>query len=247
MSYSDYQKSVSQELISIKDRVRNFIGNLYWGDDGRYKENILRDIVKSKLPAFADCATGFVVGEHDQVSKQIDIIVYRNDIPLLFSKGDFVIVPEYAVLGIIEVKTKLTSSKVEDTLKNAHYNGMIINRNIFNGIFSYEDYSDNVSINRENILSQSLKNFSGKVNNIVLGKDMFLKYWEDGQPVTNKPERNKYRLYKIDDLAFGYFISNLIEDCYNIVKGEAVPETLRHFLYPIENTKEAYVAETLYV
>lgn len=35
--YQAYQKSISEELISIKDRVRYFIDNHHWAEDGRYK------------------------------------------------------------------------------------------------------------------------------------------------------------------------------------------------------------------
>ena len=31
--YNSYQKSISFELISIKDRVRDFIGRRHWGEE----------------------------------------------------------------------------------------------------------------------------------------------------------------------------------------------------------------------
>lgn len=45
-NYVEYQKSISNELLSIKDRVRNFIDDHHWGEDGRYKEIILSHIVR---------------------------------------------------------------------------------------------------------------------------------------------------------------------------------------------------------
>ena len=88
------------------------------------------DIGEKKLPKFASCGTGFVVGINEQISTQIDIIIYQNELPLLFKKGDFVIVPQEAVLGIIEVKTKRDSSKIEATVKKAHDNGKLIDHYI---------------------------------------------------------------------------------------------------------------------
>lgn len=38
--YVAYRKSISNELIDIKDRVRDFIDDVHWGEDGRYKEII---------------------------------------------------------------------------------------------------------------------------------------------------------------------------------------------------------------
>lgn len=243
--YNSFQKSISNELISIKNRVRNFIGNRHWGEDGRYKEIILRDIIVEKLPSFASCGTGFIVGEYHQISTQIDIIVYRNDIPLLFKKGDFIIAPQEAVLGIIEVKTKLYYGNIEETIRKSHENGKLVNQEIFNGIFSYNNYDERQDgrLHLENKIKEVLSNYAGKVNYISFGKDYFLKYWKDGEP-NNLPD-NKYNLYRIEDLAFGYFISNLIEDSYTTVQNKSLPETLKAVFYPIEKTKEAYLADTL--
>lgn len=242
-NYNEYQESISNELISIKDRVRNFIDDANWGEDGRYKEIILRDIIVNKLPGFASCGTGFVIGADNQISTQIDIIIYRNDIPLLFKKNDFVIVPQDAVLGIIEVKTCLRSDKIKETIKKAHNNGQIIHHNIFNGIFSYDNYNNNVSFELNDDIKKLFREYAGNVNHVCFGKDYFLKYWEDGQP--NGEQNNKYRLYMINDKAFGYFISNLIEDCYIFTQNKPIPYTLKRVFYPIEGTKEAHTECTL--
>ena len=82
-----------------------------------------------------------------------------------------------------------------------------------------------------------MNNF-GNVNHLALGENYFIKYWEDGSP--NDEPRNKYRLYKIEGLAFGYFISNLIEDIHLVHCGESIPENLRNVFYPITETKEPH-------
>lgn len=233
-NYTKYQKSISDELIATKDRVRNFIDAAHWAEDGRYKEIILKDILATKLPAFASIGTGFVMGDH--LSSQIDIIIYRSDIPVLFQKADFVIVSKEAVLGIIEVKTKIDDSIIDNTFKKAHDNGQIIGRHIFNGIFSYDaGYSMNVL---HTPINRVCKQYPGYVNNVSFGKDYFMKYWQDGSP---RGERgDKYSIYKIENLSFGYFISNLIEDIYNQYQHARLPDALLRVMYPIENTKEAH-------
>lgn len=243
--YNSYQKSISNELKSLQNRVRNFIGDHHWGEDGRYKEIILRDIIAEKLPNFASCGTGFIVGKEYKISTQIDILVYRNDIPLLFKKGDFIIVPQEAVLGIVEVKSRLDSGKIEETVRKAHENGKLVKQNIFNGIFSYDNYDvlPDGQLHLANTLERVLRSYAGKVNYISFGKDYFLKYWKDGEPYNQ--QGNKYRLYKIVDLAFGYFISNLIEDIYIVAQDKSIPETLKKVFYPIEGTKEVDGVETL--
>lgn len=239
-NYIAYQKSISEQLIAAKDRVRNFIDDAHWAEDGRYKEIVLKELLAEKLPSNVSLGTGFAMG--DRLSKQIDIIVYRSDIPLLFQKADFVIVPECAVLGIIEVKTKLDSSNIEEAFQKSHENGSLIHHYVFNGIFSYDN-----GFPLESRLVPQIENicrrYHGQVNNISFGQDFFVKYWPEGMPC-EEPNR-KYHFYEINKLSFGYFISNLVEDVYIQIHGNAIPESVRRMLYPIENTKEAYVKYTI--
>lgn len=237
-NYMDYQTSIARELTSAKDRVRNFIDNNHWGEDGRYKEEILKEVLADKLPSYASVGTGFVACDNNRASSQIDIIVYDNNIPLLFKKGDFVIVAKEAVLAIVEVKTDV-SRCLRGAMCKAHDNGELIGRRIFNGIFSY-DYGTNLT--NKNTVSHTLKealvNNFGNANYLALGENYFIKYWEDGSP--NDEPRNKYRLYEIRNLTFGYFISNLIEDIHLVHCGESIPEILRNVFYPITETKEPH-------
>ena len=230
------------ELLSTKDRVRNFIDDRHWGEDGRYKEIILKDCIHSKLPDNVKIGTGFVVGDHNAMSTQIDIIIYRAEIPTLFQKDDFVIVPQEAVLGIIEVKTKLDSSNITEAFRKSHENGRIIGSHVFNGIFSFEG-----GFQLENNLALSIRGnceqYAGYINNVSFNKNYFMKYWMDGQP--NHEQGCKYKIYKIDELSFGYFISNLIEDIYLQTQQRRLPDGLKRMFYPIENTKEAYTQYTI--
>ena len=125
----EFYKSIGSELSVIKYRVRNLIGAANWGDEGRYKEAILRNCISRFLPNQYSLGTGFVLvkdTEKEQVTSQIDIIVYDNSYPVLFKEGDFVIVLPHSVRGIIEVKTNGDSSKFAKSIKNA------IRRDVFN-------------------------------------------------------------------------------------------------------------------
>ena len=234
--YVAYRKSISNELIDIKDRVRNFIGGDHPPEEGRYKEIILSECLQNHLPANVRVGTGFIFNRYNQKSHQIDIIVYRNNYPLLFQTGNFIIAPEEAVLAIIEVKTTLDWNNLVKTIEHATENGSVVMHPIFNGIFSY-DYGFGEDIRRSRCLESSLKNSHGGVNYLCLGPNYFTMYWnayKDGR------ERDQYRIYRIEKLAFGYFIGNLIEDVYNNTVSKQLPKTLANVLYPIEGTKEAY-------
>ena len=244
-NYNNYQKSISRELLSIKDRIRDFVR--HWPEDGRYKEEILKDIILEKLPGFAKCGTGFVINNNNEASSQIDIIIYNSDIPLLFKKGDFIIAPSDGVLGIIEVKSNIRKQNLQEIIRKAHENGEIIGNSIFNGIFAYNCDFD-VKMNEQNegifnALESVFKRYNGRVNNITFSEDFFVKYWHSGYPCNEKYE--KYRLYELRGLAFGYFVSNLIEDVYMQSNKGDIPEVLKRAFYPIEGTKEYYQIHTI--
>ena len=109
--YKHYRESISNELISIKDRVRDFV--THFPEDGRYKEIILKNVLLKHLPKTVSIGTGFVMCENHRPTSQIDIIIYDNRIPPLFQVDDFVIVVKESVLGIIEVKSKLCKGKFD--------------------------------------------------------------------------------------------------------------------------------------
>ena len=240
----EFQKSITKELDTIKNRVRNLIGSSHWGEEGRYKEAILRNVIKRFLPSNLSIGTGFVIKKNNgntQISNQIDIIIYENTVPVLFSEGDFVITTYKNVKGIIEVKTKIKNNQLQEIIQKAETNGKLIRNNIFNGIFSYE-YEDN--INSEN-MDQVIKRAKGYVNHISLGPDVFIRFWKKENrfrlhPPVKNCQNDFYNIYKLEGLSFSYFISNLLElTCSSSL------DDRWWFLHPIVGTKEIYRVRTI--
>ena len=235
MSTQDYQKSISTELKSIQNRVRDLIGNANWGDEGRYKEAALRFVIRRMLPLNISIGTGFIITP-EQVSSQIDIILWDNSFPIAFKDGDFVIVPPICVRGIIEVKTRLSSGNIAISFEKASENGKFLDQDTFNGIFAYESdlvIDRNISNKLHSVLECSI----GNVNHLSLGENIFVKFWDKKYVFSSdsSPVVNEYSVYKIPGLSFPYFLSNLISDISK-EKGD----TLSWFLYPIEEGKESY-------
>ncbi|MEE3349415.1 MAG: DUF6602 domain-containing protein [Candidatus Gastranaerophilaceae bacterium] len=253
--YKHYRKSISNELISIKDRVRDFVN--HFPEDGRYKEIILKNVLIKHLPKTVSIGTGFVMCDNHKSTSQIDIIIYDNRIPPLFQIDDFVIVVKESVLGIIEVKSKLYKRKFKEINKKAHKNGQLIVgeddlKLLFNGIFAYETDLDSNDSSLPNSIISSLNEHHGQVRHICFGKDIFMRYWYS-DPQRNFSQNEHCGFYKLEDLSFGYFISNLLESIlinvnqngcyvYNCVQHTDV---FYQYLYPlIENGgKEDYSIE----
>ena len=238
-NYLEYQKSISEELISIKDRLRYFIDDHHWPEDGRYKEIIVTDILRKQLPKSVSVGTGFVVGSSG-ISTQVDIIIYRNDFPTMFQQSDFVILAAEAVLGVIEVKSRIANTtQLVQAINKLTAVSEILGKSAFSGIFSFDGFDGMLNRGINTQLNSTLIRSSGKVNHLCVGKDYFIKYW----PTLSLSQANAaahYSFYKIDNLSFGYFISNLVEEVYIATMGTNLPRTLLDMFYPIENTKEAH-------
>ncbi len=247
----DYHRSVGSELQAIKDRVRNLIGDAHWGEEGRYKEAILKNSISRFLPADISIGTGFVaIKENERVrtTKQIDLILYNNSYPILFREGDFVILTPDPVMGIIEVKTKIKKAgenSLERILIKSYENAKRILKSrqnppisqhfhFFNGIFSYDSevgyraalnaYRRHLPYNDDDLVHEKHEKSDYIVNNICLNQNIFMRVTYHG-----------FAAYKLQKLAPSYFISNLLSYLKNRELGDqrlwfALPDKAPHEL-----------------
>src|SRR5579872_2090540 len=51
MSLNSYFESLNDEMMGLRDRVRNFIKGQHWLTDGEWKESVLRSILRRNLPS----------------------------------------------------------------------------------------------------------------------------------------------------------------------------------------------------
>jgi len=248
-----FQRSITQELITIKNRVRNIIADANWGEEGRYKEAILKKSISSFLPGNLSIGTGFIArnddhlaGQNGMISSQLDLIIYDNSIPVIFKEGDFVILLDEAVRGVIEVKSRIIN---HGTAKNS-LNSIITkfnqlrtfpsfgsnpeNRKKFIGIFSY-DYDDDDF--ESDHINAALAISGGFVNHISLGQNKFVRFWRTTQGlVPAVPVAGPcYLKYNLESLSFSYFISNLLH-----IVSDNDPEDRYWFSFPIDGTKERH-------
>lgn len=217
MDTKAYFDSLTNEISSIRNRIRNFIGSSYWPGDGQWKESVVRHVIRRYLPETHTVGTGFVLSEEGN-STQIDILIYDNSGPILFRDGDFVIVTPDLVAAVIEVKTRIRSRELRDIFVKLDNVGKLLRKiprhpKPFLGIFSFEDEAID-----PNSLLRTLKEVNGdfgnyEIQSIALGQSQFVKFWEF-PPSGPKRKYSKWHAYNLDKTAPGYFLHNVIEHIF---------------------------------
>ncbi|PEM44326.1 DUF6602 domain-containing protein [Bacillus toyonensis] len=213
MNMIRYFSSISDELSSLKYRIRNLMDDPHWLTDGEWKESVLRNILRRYLPETIAVGRGFIYSPN-RCSTQIDILLYDVSYPILFKDGDLVFVTPDAVRGIIEVKSNVTTQTLNVAFNKLVANARLINTSrpnahnpCFTGLFSYE-----TEIHDHNRLLQLLNkkcngNLKNTITHVCLGESTFLRFW------AKSPERieNIWHSYHLENLAPAYFITNLLE------------------------------------
>ncbi|MCK5126691.1 MAG: hypothetical protein KAR42_10580 [candidate division Zixibacteria bacterium] len=213
MDVTAYFKSLTLELDALKNRIRNFIDDSHWQTDGEWKESVLRSILTNRLPASVKIGRGFILNG-EQVSTQCDVILYNANFPVLFKEGDFVILTKESVLGVIEVKTRINSSNLRQTIRKLAAIGHVIGSQKLLGVFSYE--TDIENHNRVlNIVQTECDQWEKVISLICLGCSMFVKWWNhypvERDVVGNLDTESKWQSYKLENMAAGYFLANTID------------------------------------
>ena len=102
-------------------------GSSHHPEDGRYAEDLVKEVLTKFLPRDLEVLTGFILkaavktnntdkdrkGEKDQHSTQLDLIVYDSaNYPIYQRFGDTCIVPPEGVIAVVSVKKHLRSSDI---------------------------------------------------------------------------------------------------------------------------------------
>lgn len=245
-NYVDYLKSISQELDATKNRVRHLIRDRHWLADGEHKEAVLRRVLRDLMPVKIGVCHGFIVDESKEPSSQIDILLIdKLNKPTLFKDGDLTIVTPDCALGIVEVKTKISSnaalkSVCEKLIENKLSVFEKTNRQCPVSLFVYEDTSLSDAQILETLHDVANRQEHRAINYLSVGKSKFYRFWHHGQyPYTTLGGDSFWHSYHLENLAQAYFISNLVWDISGQGKSpfEYNPEKV---WFPIEGGKETY-------
>jgi len=89
------------------------------GESGRAREQILTSFIHRLVPSTFGVDTGFVVDAVGGLSKQVDIVIYRNDYAPIFEIGAVKHFLVESVIAVMEVKAAITSiSRLDQALEN---------------------------------------------------------------------------------------------------------------------------------
>jgi hypothetical protein len=203
-----YFESVSLELQSQRDRVRQLIGTAHWPTDGQWKESVLRSVLRRMIGEGVRVGSGFAV-QGTTNSKQIDLLIYRADSPVLFRDGDLVVVPAAGVRAVIEVKTRLTSRNLTPALEHLAEICTTLERDrrrCVVGLFSYETQVSNQAVLAG--LRTTCERWPLHIDLVCHGPDRFVRYYKDAPG--GGIAADKWHSYAMPRLAYGYFIQNII-------------------------------------
>ena len=204
-------RSLTAELESLKDRVRNFIDDGHWPTDGEWKESVLRSILARRLPETVRVGRGFVLTRQGATT-QCDILLYTASSPVLFRDGDLVFLTPDAVLGIIEVKSRTTKAILDQALDKFAAIGSKMGSDrshCFFGLFSYES-----AIPDDHVILEQLRercNHAVKIVDLIsLGCSTFIRWWKL-RPQGGTAQYEKWHSYALEHMAAGYFIANVVD------------------------------------
>ena len=124
------RNKISKFVFDYREMSRQVFVNddgkqIHSGEFGSYREKIVMELIKPFLPSRLDVGTGFVIAADNKVSTQCDVIIYDKANTPILENNDQRFFPVECVVGVIEVKSKLTKTQFKDALiKLSHVKDM---------------------------------------------------------------------------------------------------------------------------
>lgn len=144
----EYFESFADEIMSKFRRLSNLVKHNTTSGD--YHEEILRTVLRNFLSKRFSVKKGFIYSGHEQVSKQIDLMVIDENSPMayVFQEGDFAIVIPEAVVAVMEIKTVIQKDDFVEALENIQSAKSLMTDGLFPAnltgiVFGYKGAQDN--------------------------------------------------------------------------------------------------------
>ena len=237
--YKSFHKTLTDELLAIKDRFRNLVRYMgqstddeetkkeksHWLTDGEWKESALRTVLRRHLPG--PIGRGFVIDVKDSTT-QIDILIPKPGRPFVFRDGDLFVLTADSVEAIIEVKTNLTGQEIDEAILKLARIGEFCRNSLdtdddsllepqspWLGLFVYEEGNSRTEQNVMNAIRTAYGKTKVAVNCVSFGMHLFFRFWERGEweKYDDDDEKRKalWKSYRLTDIAPSYFIGNVVD------------------------------------
>lgn len=239
-------RDLSKQLRAGQNLPISMIGRAHGPTHGAIGESLLRELLRRFLPRTVEVGTGFVIAGGEQ-STEIDILIYDAGAPTLDRDGERVFVTSDAVRGLIEVKATLNRSNLGQAIEKLLRNEKLVarNRGEAGGQFTIGLFGYNISLPDSRRLDWVLRQIQRSstseglpIFQICLGASYFVRYWHNEPGRWMFHDYRRWHLYEMKDMAFGYFVSNVVE----AISPEFVHRNQKLW-YP-EVGKESYLVES---
>jgi hypothetical protein len=233
-----HARGIAQQIASIRDKARTLTS--HWPTDGAHREEILRELLRERLPSRCRVESGFVITQAEQ-SRQIDILIIDSHKPIVARGADgTVFVTPDSVLGMAEVKSKLSGTKEYESalLQLAKSVALCAGRSVWTGLFVHEagqqmsfwDGPDDTILYTLNSVSQTTK---VRICSVCVGSHLFIRFWENSAiQAEGICDGAAWHSYFMIDLAPAYFIANFVAELTDL------PEEFSRVWFPIPDGKE---------
>jgi len=84
---------------------------------GTAREETVKNFLKQHLPAFLGVGSGEIISTDNQVSRQMDVVIYDAEkCPIIYRQSDVQVFPNEGVYTVIEVKSYLDSEELKKSI-----------------------------------------------------------------------------------------------------------------------------------
>ena len=120
-----FDKLVKSKIEQFEDDYINLSRQIFVNSEGKlihpgefgvYREGIIKNFLSPFLPTRLAIGSGFIITSKNRISTQCDIIVYDKEHTPLIENSEQRFFPVECVVGVIEVKSKLTKSTLKEAL-----------------------------------------------------------------------------------------------------------------------------------